>query len=353
MVDSSNGNSALDPRSSDTARELILQAAIGLVVDLSIDDISGHIFPRVGGEDPSHTRLLAEIGDTLPPILVHRPTMRIIDGMHRVKAALAKGEKTVKAQYFTGSDEDAFLLSLRLNASHGLPLTLVDRKAAGSRILVMHPGWSDRRVGQICGLDHKTIGRLRRGSTGEVPQFSTGEVPQLEAREGLDGRLRRTKSERRGGQPPLPDSIIDRRLTAGHADQICPDHRNVDVECQGRDETAAAGLKSEKTPPPAASQRSSRNRVKFDRESSLKRLRTDPSLRFSETGRALIRWLEAGPRTPEESLFLADTVPSHCLDVLTSMAEQNLEIWRQMFVRLNQRKRASRPCDDPSLKVGS
>src|SRR5262245_27830171 len=44
--------------------------------------------PRLSGEDPDHTRLLAEAEGELPPITIHRSTMRVIDGAHRVQAAL-------------------------------------------------------------------------------------------------------------------------------------------------------------------------------------------------------------------------------------------------------------------------
>ena len=48
--------------------------------------------PRLDGESPDHIRTLAESGSDLPPILVHRETMRVIDGMHRLRAAILNGQ---------------------------------------------------------------------------------------------------------------------------------------------------------------------------------------------------------------------------------------------------------------------
>ena len=56
-----------------------------------------------------HIRSLAELQDELPPILVHRTTMRVIDGMHRLKAAILRGERTIEATFYDGDDAEAFV----------------------------------------------------------------------------------------------------------------------------------------------------------------------------------------------------------------------------------------------------
>src|ERR1051326_1883704 len=43
--------------------------------------------PRLNGEDRAHILRLAETETPLPPILVDKRTMRVIDGMHRLMAA--------------------------------------------------------------------------------------------------------------------------------------------------------------------------------------------------------------------------------------------------------------------------
>ena len=74
------------------------------LVTLSIGDLNLSGSPRQGGESDKHIRLLAEAGDDLPPILVHAPTMRIIDGVHRVLAAKMRGEHEIQARLFDGDE---------------------------------------------------------------------------------------------------------------------------------------------------------------------------------------------------------------------------------------------------------
>jgi hypothetical protein len=59
-------------------------------VVLAVLNLDG--WPRLKGESQAHIQGLAEVGGGLPPILVHRQSMRILDGMHRVRAAIVRGD---------------------------------------------------------------------------------------------------------------------------------------------------------------------------------------------------------------------------------------------------------------------
>ena len=83
--------------------------------------------PRLEGEKPDHIRVLAGVDTDLPPILVHRQTMTVLDGMHRLRAAIQNGQREIRVQFFIGSHEDAFVAAVQANISHGLPLSLADR----------------------------------------------------------------------------------------------------------------------------------------------------------------------------------------------------------------------------------
>ena len=107
--------------------------------------------PRTGGEDVDHTALLMECDASLPPILVHRPTMEIVDGLHRVRAAQAKGQNTIEAVLLDGSRESAFVVAVAVNLGEGLPLSLADRRQAAARIVHSHPHWSDRSISRLVG----------------------------------------------------------------------------------------------------------------------------------------------------------------------------------------------------------
>ncbi|HEY1620466.1 MAG TPA: ParB/RepB/Spo0J family partition protein, partial [Streptosporangiaceae bacterium] len=112
--------------------------------------------PRLQGESNEHIRMLAATDAQLPPILVHRPTMQVVDGMHRLRAALLRGQPTISVRFLDGSAEDAFISAVQANIEHGLPLTLADREAAADRIIATHPWRSDRWIATVTGLAAST-----------------------------------------------------------------------------------------------------------------------------------------------------------------------------------------------------
>jgi hypothetical protein len=61
------------------------------VVTVPILSIRPGESPRLDGEDQSHIVRLAETEGPLPPILVDRRTMRVIDGMHRHATSKSRG----------------------------------------------------------------------------------------------------------------------------------------------------------------------------------------------------------------------------------------------------------------------
>jgi hypothetical protein len=99
----------------------------------------------------------------LPPVTVHRATMTIVDGHHRVEAFRQVGKKYIRAFLVEGTPADAFLMGVRANIAHGKPLTLDERRAAAKVILREFPERSDRWVSEACGLSHSTVGKLRAG----------------------------------------------------------------------------------------------------------------------------------------------------------------------------------------------
>jgi hypothetical protein len=140
--------------------------------------------PRLDGEDGDHARVLAEMEAELPPILVHRRTMRVIDGMHRIRAAILRGQEDIAVRFYEGGDDDAFVLAVEANVTHGLPLSGSDRIAAATRILSIRPQWSNRKIASVSGLAATTVGAIRRRSTDIPGQSNTS------ARVGLDGKVR-------------------------------------------------------------------------------------------------------------------------------------------------------------------
>ncbi len=153
----------------------------GQVEDLFVPELRVGEGIRSGGLDERHVELLMECVDAWPPIVVWGEDLVVVDGCHRVEAARRLGRQRVAAFRFLGSPEEAFIEAIRRNVSHGLPLSVADRRRAARRVLVRNPDWSDRRIASLCGLSDKTVGRIRRvGSVGT----------SVDRRVGRDGKIR-------------------------------------------------------------------------------------------------------------------------------------------------------------------
>ena len=260
--------------------------------------------PRLGGEDPDHVLLLAESGAALPPILVHRGTMRVIDGMHRLRAARLRGEPDIEVTYYDGDDLGAFIEAVRANIAHGLPLTLADRRAAARRILSANPELSDRSVAGLTGLSPKTVGAARR-STGD-------QLLDPAYRLGKDGKWR----------PSQP-------LASPRAAAACAGdgERGEGIESVA---VTAAGSVADRN---AAATRGRTRRVK-DAHAIIQDLANDPALRLSERGRALVRRLAVLSPQPAEWTDLVAAVPAHWDDRLVQLATANAREWDRLAHKL-------------------
>src|SRR6201996_2997459 len=91
-----------------------------------VESLSLGFSPRVAGHNGDVVRTLAESCETFPPLLVHRQSNRIIDGMHRLLAARARGDEHIAVRFVECDDETAFVLAVQANEPHGLALSLRD-----------------------------------------------------------------------------------------------------------------------------------------------------------------------------------------------------------------------------------
>jgi hypothetical protein len=62
-------------------------------------------------------------------------------------------------------------------------------------------------------------------------------------------------------------------------------------------------------------------------------------VRYTESGRALLRWLEAHARGPRLGAGLIDTVPSHCGYLIADIARKCAHEWQELATALDQRLR--------------
>ncbi|KUH39359.1 hypothetical protein ATE80_07860 [Streptomyces kanasensis] len=350
--------------------------------------------PREQREDPAHVRLLAETGGTCDPLLVHRATMRVIDGAHRLRAAVMRGRTAVEVQFFDGTEEDAFVLAVQLNVRHGLPLTLDERKAAAARVIRSHPHWSDRVLAQRTGLSPKTVAKVRArageydggparrvGGDGRVRPLSSiegrrsaavllAEHPGMSLREvarrtGLavgtvrDVRERLVKGrdivpdrlrgpeERRGDATPPPASTPPGAAPPGGA---APGGRPSGAAPPGGAGPAGvpAGGSSVGTPPTAVPRTGPRTAVArppadqtgrargeargapFDPTTAVRKLARDPALRATESGRQLLRMLLATELAQPRWEEIAEAVPAHCVPLVREVLLRRCEELRKL-----------------------
>ncbi|MFI0420255.1 ParB/RepB/Spo0J family partition protein [Spongiactinospora sp. 9N601] len=276
--------------------------------------------PRSGGEDAEHVRLLADQDAPLPPIVVHRPTMRVIDGMHRLRAAALRGEREIEAVFFDGPQEDVFVLSVGLNSAHGLPLGQADRNAAAARIITTHWHWSDRAIASVAGISAKTVAALRRRSTGEVPH-SNGRV-------GRDGRVRAVDpgaGRRRAGAVLAERPGASLREIAARAGISLSTAKDVRERVRnGQDPLPPRQRGAPRAAPTRAHAPREPVRDEIDAELRpiVQTLKRDPALRQSEMGRRVLTLLDVHALESAEWDKLAANVPTHCATTVADAARK-------------------------------
>ena len=302
--------------------------------------------PRTAGGSTEHAEMLAEAPSPLPPIVVHRPTMRIVDGVHRLQAAVLRGEESIEVRYVDGSAEDAFVLAVRLNAEHGMPLSRQDRVAAAERIISSHAHWSDRRIAEVTGLSPVTVSTVRKNSTNQADQ--------LHARTGRDGRSRPVNSAagrrravqviaarpdaslreiaQEAGIAPATARDVRRRISEGR-DPVPARLRDAAVSVCDAVVSAVAPASGRRTGdrgPAQSVDRGARPRtepVMLSGAGQFANLCKDPALRFSEAGRALLHLLAANALDDEKWRCLMSAVPAHRYADIARAARQCGERW--------------------------
>jgi hypothetical protein len=121
-------------------------------------------------------------GDVFPPIIVFfdETDYWLADGYHRAGAAKVLGRELIDADVRQGTQRDALLYGIGSNAKHGLRRTPADKRKAIKTLLAdgKWSKWSDRKIATAAGCDHKTVGKIRRELTGEIPSDRKGALPR-------------------------------------------------------------------------------------------------------------------------------------------------------------------------------
>ena len=317
--------------------------------------------PRLNGEDKAHITRLADTETPLPPILVDRRSMRVIDGMHRLMAASVQGWETIDVIFFDGNEADVFLRAVQENIAHGLPLSQADRRAAAKRIITSHPHLSDRAIGHSAGLAAKTVAGIRKNSGEEIPRST--------ARVGRDGRVRpldsgagrRRAAELLTQQPGAslrdvaraagiaPATVLDvrKRLERGESPVAGKPAANA-ARNHASDASGASGAEP-------GTDGASVHAIRFgsravappDPAATVAKLLHDPSLYNNERSKKMLRLLHINATGSQQLPDAAASVPPHCVGTVMQLARQYSMMWQQFARELDGRARII----DPSTAV--
>jgi len=179
--------------------------------------------PRVEGIDPDHVRVLEDVHDTWPPLVVVDDDggYVLVDGFHRYAAAQNLGLETVTVDVVDmPADGDLKALAFALNARHGRPLSLTDRRQEATRRLQDHPDWADREIGRRCGLAQPTIAKLR------ADLEAAAQIEQTDVRVGRGGytyAVGTNSKQRPAGE--LPNEGVGERVSGAVGRLFTSDER--------------------------------------------------------------------------------------------------------------------------------
>jgi ParB-like chromosome segregation protein Spo0J len=324
-------------------------------ISIPVSSLAPAFYLRQAGTDAAHIRLLADAATStrLPSILVQKGSLRIIDGMHRVEVAKLRGEWNISTRIVDCTDKEALVLAVRSNTLHGLPLSRADRISSAKRILANHPDWSDRAVAGITGLGAKAIASLRNGATSGTPLH----LKRL-GRDGKRHPIKTGEGRRRAAEyiDAHPDASLrqiaretDVSLGTVHEvrDKLRRDALHA-VEDQDRPtapvaNNAANGTAVGRLPvgPSLAPHRDADNVRQLAWPAVSAKLTGDPTLRYTDGGRAFLRWMAVHSMQADEWREFIDAIPQRWLKEVSQIAASMSEEWREFTQQLRSRQEAS------------
>lgn len=306
-------------------------------VKVPIDALATDLSPRRSGLDQRHLTALAGVGGSdagsYPPIVVHRESMAVLDGVHRLAAARSLGHSVVTVIFFDGTEMEAVLeaISLNLHRTHPagcMPLNLADRKAAATDLLRRDPALSDRAVGRYCGLSPATVASIsgRRRSDGQG------------GRDGFDGRTRaldctalrqriiaaieedpeaslRAIARRSGASPETVRKV--RRQRAEQSEQT-------EQTDGSRESIADPGLE---LPPPAF----------LNRRRTAPRWQEDAAHRATSEGQAFAEWFQRSDVDDNEWRRYVASIPLSRIYEVVDDARRRAKVWESLARSLESR----------------
>lgn len=342
-----------DTAPASTAFDLMSAALMRTVeqlpeVSVPVDSLVPGFHLRMAGTDAAHVRLLADAAGSiqLPPILVQRSGMRIIDGMHRVEVAKLRGERAIWARIVDCPDEKALVLAVKSNTLHGLPLTRADRISSAKRILGAHPDWSDRKVAGIAGLSGKSVASLRNSSVTGA-QFDGKRLGRDGKRRPIaagEGRLRAAEYVRAHPEASVRQIARETDVSLGTAHDV---REKIRCGVEQAEPSVRAARPAVAAPPVSPNMTNIRVRAttgtipRLAWSAVVSKMAGDPALRYTDGGRAFLRWMTQHAMHPDEWREFVDAIPERWLEEVRQTAATMSEEWGQFANQLSCRQKAA------------
>lgn len=129
------------------------------------------IYPRaqVDSQHVHYMRQALKSGASLPPIIVCKKSLRVVDGFHRLTAMRLEfgDESTIEViEKSYASEKELFLDAIRLNAPHGRRLTTFDR--AHCLIIAKDLRIAVADIASAMSMTVDALGELRTDRVGEL-----------------------------------------------------------------------------------------------------------------------------------------------------------------------------------------
>jgi hypothetical protein len=157
-------------------------------------------------------------GVTFPPLEVvdidGKNQLYLVDGRHRREALLMIGKKTAMCVVTVGTRAYATLRACAANAHHPKQMGSADKRRAVQRFLCEPEFndpevWSDRRVGEVLGVGHVFVGKIREELYPDIREArsSAREQKKLEREVEVNRPNIRTTLDKADLPPNLPPPV--------------------------------------------------------------------------------------------------------------------------------------------------
>lgn len=171
----SEGRSALETLDRLSGRDT------STLIDLQKIRLDGGTQPRAALDKDLIQEYAAAMvdGDEFPPVVVFYDGTAywLADGFHRFHAAHRIGRKEIRAEVRQGTQRDAVLHSVGVNAAHGKRRSNADKRRAVMTLLAdaEWAEWSDREIARRCKVSHQFVNNVRKELSVNDLQMDTGE----------------------------------------------------------------------------------------------------------------------------------------------------------------------------------